>query len=428
MSSYVFCYQMSDFVASNRFMNHTISASAKSRAIYLDANAGARLRPVARVALEQMLHAQDCGNPSSIHSVGRRARAGVSKARAEVSHFLSADHSRDLEIVFTSGGTEACNAMIKGFLHSNAQKSSHAVSTAFEHPAVSDTLLASCNRVTKVGANKDGVVCPEEIANALTPDTALVCVMLVNNETGVLQPVAEVARRLRERGFGGALLCDATQAIGKFKVDLGELAACGVSAFAISGHKMGALQGVGAVVLGRQSDSCRFFEPSQRGGGQESGFRSGTENVLGIVTLGAVCQELKTTMSEEISRVENLRDMFRSKLRADFPDHEDFEIISSPEQSRGLSNTLLVRLPGIRGDDLVIALDLEGVCASHGSACSSGKQSVSPALEAMGRSPKEARETVRFSLDWAATEEEIMRASGIVSEVVSRMKQGQLSS
>ncbi len=390
--------------------------------IYLDANATSRLRGSARDVLKAMLdQAGVLANASSIHHPGRRSRALLRSARNDLTDLLSLRSAQDASsrsrrscgaIHFTSGGTESCNQMIYGFLgdaETRVRHPGHIIASGIEHAAIAEP-LAQLERqgwdVSYVDPQSDGRCAVSSFTAALRPDTALVTCMAANNETGAIQPLAELARDLRTLGFSGAITSDATQAIGKSRFDLPLLFEAGVSAIAFSGHKLGAPAGVGALVLSASKDFCLPFYPHTLGGPQEDGIRPGTENLIGIHCLGAVAREVLETLDDDIARRVSLREQLWSGLQEVAPNIE--RLGAAPDQS--VSNTLLVRLPETRSDDVVVALDIQGIYASTGAACASGKQGHSSTVEHMGLGDAAAREVIRFSVDWDTTSRDILTA------------------
>lgn len=363
---------------------------------YLDYNATAPLRPEARTALLAALEAP--ANPSSVHRFGRAARGIADNARGQIADLVGADVRR---VVFTSGGTEANNLAIRLALETGQAKS--LVVAAIEHDSVLRPALHSGLPVIKVLAGVDGVVSVAAVQAALAHEQAkqpaLVCLMLANNETGVVQPVAEIARLVH--AAGGLLLCDGVQAAGKIPVDLAGLDA---DFLTLSAHKLGGPTGVGALVLRDDWTPA----PILRGGGQEKGMRAGTENLGGIAGFGAAAAAAQHGLYG-MKKVAALRDRLQAALVAACPE--------APVHGGGLQgtvrlpNTLCIGMPGVPAETQVMALDLAGVAVSAGSACSSGKVTPSHVLTAMGLSEQVAREAVRFSLGWASTDADVDRAA-----------------
>jgi len=388
--------------------------------IYLDANASSKLRPVVASALKEHLGQEELyANPSSISAPGRRSKSLIVAAKKSILDFLFHGEKTDAQLFFTSGGTESCNAIVSGFID-NAYFG-HILSTSIEHPAISEalkSLAASGFEVELVSPNLEGFIDVEQFVAKSKTATALVSIMLANNETGALQPVAEIARALRAKNYSGPIVSDITQAVGKTAINLQRLFEAGVTAVSISGHKIGALTGVGMVVLaGASSGNCFQFAPSILGGGQQNGFRSGTENLLGIISLREAALELKLKGESERRSVLALREYLSQTLQS-----EVALIRRLTPMTNALGNTLLLQIPGCRSDDLVVSLDLLGVAASRGSACNSGKQNASYIPVSMGLSQKESTEVIRFSLDWDANPENITEAANKIIHAVKQMR------
>ncbi len=322
------------------------------------------------------------GNPSSLHRGGQRARAAVEEARASVKRLIGAGDKDTL--VFTSGATEANNAVIAAV----ANHSGPIVSASTEHPCILQPLrrLAARGRaVTFVSPNAEGVITAESVAAVVTSDTALVSIMTANNETGVINPIAEIVERVRQIAPRALVHTDAAQLLGKGGVSMREL---GVDLMTISAHKVGALSGTGALCI-REGV---HVEPLLLGGSQESKLRGGTENVLGIAVFGAVCDMIAAELPSRSEVMKELRDEFESLVSRELPDC----IINGARASR-LPNTSSVYIPGVRADDLIVAMDLERVLISSGAACTSGKPEPSHVLMAMGQDEERTRSTIRVS-------------------------------
>jgi cysteine desulfurase len=365
--------------------------------IYLDNNATTPLHPDVLAALDRALRV-DFGNPSSIHQEGQSARHLLEEARERVARRIGAT-SR--EVVFTSSGTESSNAAIFGAVP--AGRRCHIVTSGIEHPSVAEAIAELGRRgceVSVVPPSRDGVVDAERMIAAIRDDTALVTLMMANNETGVVQPVAAVGRVCRERGIH--FHCDAVQAAGKIPVDVAEI---GCDTLALSAHKLHAPKGIGALFVRRGVT----LHPLLVGGAQERRRRAGTENVPLAVAFGVAA-----SLPDESERVRELRDRFESLL------DESFEVTINGRGVARLPNTSSVTFEGADAEGLVIALDLDGVAVSAGSACSSGRLEPSPVLLAMGLTPQQARSTIRVSLSRFTTEEEIERVISILRRVVPR--------
>jgi len=386
--------------------------------IHLDANATATIRPSVREALRRLVD-QDFGNPSSVYSAGRLSRTLIRNSKKRIIRALMDNERSDVTLFFTSGGTESCNSLVHGFVDQNS--TNHAgeiVTTAIEHSAMLDPIHNQHGyKVIEVLPDESSIVSVESIIAAVTARTHLVSIMAANNETGAIQPVAEVARALRASGYSGPIVSDFSQAFGKSELTVEELFSAGVSAVAISGHKLGALPGIGAVVLaGASYGLCLPFQPLLLGGGQEGGFRSGSENLLGIASMAEAVSEISKIGSAERARLQGLRDLLWKRLEASLA--PVFRI--TPENS--LVNTLLLRIPECRSDDLVVSLDLRGVSASRGSACNSGTQRPSHVLAALNFSELASKEVIRFSLDWTVDESMLSKAADEIEGAVFEIR------
>jgi cysteine desulfurase len=372
--------------------------------IYLDHNATTRPLPEALEAAARASR-EAWANPSSLHTPGRRARLAVEDAREQLAAMVRCDSQ---ELIFTGGGTEACNFALYGAARALGAASAHArkhlVASAIEHSAVKSALRVLEDEgweITWVRPDSNGVVSAEAVAAALRPETLLAAVMGANNEVGTVQPFAEIGATLRARGV--KFFCDMTQTLGKVEVDL---SAAFVDLAAFAGHKIGAPKGAGALY------ARKGFKPDAlvRGGGQERGLRGGTENVPGLAGFGAAAAWWLENGSLERARLRTLRDALQAALAERVPEAR----VNAAEVER-LPNTLHVTFPGARGDILVAALDLRGVAASAGSACASGSVKPSEVLLAMGRSVEEASSSLRFSTGFGDTLPEMEQAADIVA-------------
>lgn len=361
---------------------------------YLDYNATAPLRPEARAALLAALEAP--ANPSSVHRFGRAARGMADTARGQVAELVGAEARR---VVFTSGGTEANNLALRLAMAGTAGVKSLVI-TGIEHDSVLRPARHSGLPTYEVVAGADGVVSLAAIeatlgaARGAHPGPALVAVMLANNETGAIQPVAEAARLAH--AAGALLLCDAVQAAGKIPVDLSQLDA---DFLTLSAHKLGGPTGVGALITRDDWTPA----PILRGGGQEKGMRAGTENLGGIAGFGAAAAAAQYGLYG-MKSVLALRDRLQAGLLAACPEAPVYG------GSVRLPNTLCIGMPGVPAETQVMALDLAGVAVSAGSACSSGKVTPSHVLTAMGLPEQAAREAIRFSLGWASSPADVDHA------------------
>lgn len=374
--------------------------------IYLDHNSTTPVDPRVLAAMLPYL-AENFGNANSIHSSGQRARAAVDAARQSVAELLGAKAS---EIVFTCGGTEADNLAIFGIVNPCDQPRKHVVTTAIEHHAVLNTAQALEKQgvdVTYVPVNREGLVDPDDIREAIRPETVLISVMLANNEIGTIQPIAEIGRIAAEEDI--YFHCDAVQAAGKMRVDVKEL---GVDLLSISGHKLYAPKGVGALFVRTGTELGPMFF----GGHHERDRRPGTENVPGIVGLGKAVELAMQNLDADVVRLAALRDRFENALLA-LPGVR----VNGSVRERA-PNTSNLSFEAAGGEALVIALDLQGVMCSSGAACSSGAVEPSHVLTAMGLTPEQARSSLRFSLGRPTTEHEIDEAIRIIPPVVERLR------
>ncbi|MDR3519076.1 MAG: cysteine desulfurase family protein [Azospirillaceae bacterium] len=348
---------------------------------YLDYNATAPLRPTARAA---MIAAWDvAGNASSPHSAGRAARRIVEAARAQVAAAVGAPPAA---VIFTAGGTEADNLAVTGTGHM-------VVMSAIEHDAVR---LAAGDRAVTIPVDADGriaLTALERILSAMS-GSALVSVMLVNNETGTIQPVAEAAAIARR--YGALIHTDAVQALGRVAIDLRRL---DVDMISLSAHKLGGPKGVGALIV-RDGVPLR---PLLRGGGQERRRRAGTENVAGIAGFGAVCAEVEQSLADQV-RLAGLRDRLEATIRSADP-----ALVVFGATAPRVGNTSCLAMTGVAADTQLMAFDLAGIAVSSGAACSSGKVATSHVLRAMAAAPDLAGSAVRVSLGWGSGPDDVAR-------------------
>ena len=362
---------------------------AKTR-VYLDWNATAPMRPQAKAAMLQAMDLQ--GNPSSVHAEGRAARKIIEDARANIARAVGA---RSADVVFTSGGTEANALALMPGLRREGDVATRLIVSAIEHSSVRSGGRFPIENVEVAPVTPSGAVDLERLRAMLaTGEPALVSVMLANNETGAIQPIAEIAELVH--AAHGILHVDAVQGFGKIDIDISSLEA---DLLSISAHKIGGSKGTGALILtGRMAG----YAPMIAAGGQEKGRRGGTENLPGIAAFGAAVAAHLETGAAAMARTQKLRAKLEAGLRAVTPDM----VVFSSDIPR-LPNTTLFSAPGMKAETAVIAFDLEGMAVSSGSACSSGKVHASPVLTAMGVDPAVAQGAVRLSLGWDTTEAEI---------------------
>jgi len=377
------------------------------REVYFDHSA---TTPVHPVVAEEMIRyiTGNFGNPSSMHSYGRTARKAMEEAREKVSLGVGAGPE---EIVFTAGGTESDNMAIKGAAYANRNQGNHIITSAVEHHAVLDTcksLEKEGFSVTYLPVDRFGMVSLESVADAINDKTILISIMHANNEVGTIMPVPEIGRLARERGI--LFHTDAVQSMGKIPVDVDEIQADFLS---VSGHKFYAPKGVGALYI-RQGAP---WLPIRHGGGQERNRRPGTENVPGIVALGKAVELALADMKEESSRLVRLRNMIINGVMEKIP---HTHLNGHPDKR--MPNHVNLSFEFIEAESLVLSLDLEGVAASSGSACSSGSEKSSYVLSAMGVPKELARSSLRLTLGRDNTEEDVDYLLEILPAMVERLR------
>jgi cysteine desulfurase len=380
------------------------------RTIYLDHNATTPVVPAVFDAMRPYF-TEYYGNPSSAHHMGDKPASAVRDARARVAGFLGCT---DAEVVFTSCGTESNNIALRGVLDSS--KGRHVVTTAVEHSAVINPvkrLGSSGYDVTLLSVDRGGRIQLDELRDAIRDDTALVSVMFANNETGIVFPIDRIVELAHARGV--PVHVDCVQGPGKVPIDLNTL---GVDLASISAHKFHGPKGVGALVVRKGTKWAPVF----LGGGQERNRRPGTENVAGIVGMGAACDFAESHLAHYQTEVKRLRDRFESELLDRIPD----SFVNGIASER-LPNTSSMGFHGIDGHALLVLLDEVGICASAGSACKSGASLPSHVLAAMGLAPEEAASCLRFSLSALTTEEEIAYCIDQIPAIVARMRRNFIS-
>ncbi len=362
--------------------------------IYMDNNATTRIAPEVLDAMMPFL--SDCyGNPSSMHTFGGQVGRAVEEARAQIAELIGAGPE---EIVFTSCGTESDSTAILSALQTLPEQR-HLVTTRVEHPAVKHLcesltqLTGHKHRVTRLMVEADGTLDMQRYRDALTEDTAIVSIMWANNETGVIFPVEEMAAIAREQGI--LFHTDAVQAVGKIPINMKENK---IDFLSLSGHKLHAPKGVGVLYVRKGTP----FVPFLNGGHQEHGRRGGTENVASIVGLGRACQLAAETMDEENTRVRALRDKLEKGLMASIP-----KSILNGHPTERLPNTTNVSFEFVEGEAILLHMNQYNICASSGSACTSGSLEPSHVLRAMGVPFTAAHGSIRFSLSVYNTEEEV---------------------
>jgi cysteine desulfurase len=375
--------------------------------IYLDHAATTPMRPEVWVAMAPFA-AEMFGNPSGVHGVSRVAKNALEESRERIAAMIGA---HPLEVVFTSGGTESDNLAIKGaVLNSTARQG--LVTSAIEHEAVLETadfLKRLGMPVSIVGVDHEARVDPAQVAGAVTEDTAVVSVMMVNNETGTIQDVASISEAVKRANSETLFHTDAVQAFGTESVDVDAL---GLDLLTISAHKFGGPKGAGILYV-REGTA---LEPVIHGGGQELGRRSGTHDVASAVGVATAVELALVDRPRFESEVRAIRDHFERRLREEIVGL----VVNTPAAGRS-SHHLNVRFPGVRNETLLMLADQYGVAASAGSACQSGAATVSHVLEAMGLSPEEARECVRFTFGWTSKLDEAEEAADIVAGIARRL-------
>jgi cysteine desulfurase len=373
--------------------------------IYLDYNATTPLCDAAREAMLPYLD-QHFGNPSSVHAAGRETRAAIDNARDKLAALL---HAKPNEIVFTSGGTESCNLAVFGLARSRSQRGGHVISAKTEHHAVLNGIehleKHEGFEVTWLNVSRDGIIDLDQLADAIRPETRLVSIMTANNETGVIQPMLDISSICRERGV--LLHSDMVQSFGKIETDLSL-----VDAASFAAHKFYGPKGAGFLFL----RSGLSIQPIMFGGAHENERRPGTENVAAIAGMAAAAEWTLRDRESEQEREARLRDELWTRIAQNVSDAKQ-NAANAPR----LANTLNVSLLGIDSEMLLIALDLEGVCASSGSACMVGSVVASHVLLAMGLPMESARSAVRFSLGKRTTTDEIEAAGNAVRKIVDRL-------
>lgn len=375
--------------------------------IYMDYAATTPTHPEVEKAMKPYFQ-EIFGNPSSIHSCGQEAKTGVEAARLKLAGFLGAKAE---EIVFTSGGTESDNFAIKGVAFENESRGNHIIVSKIEHHAV----LEPCHFLEKRGFNitllpvdKHGMVDPDDVKKAITPKTILVSIMHASNEVGSIQPIAEIGKITRNAGI--YFHTDAVQTVGHLPINVNEL---NVDLLSLSGHKFYGPKGIGAIFIRKGTRIMPFIH----GGGQEEGRRGSTYNVPGIVGLGKAIEIAEREMNEEADRLIKYRDRLISGLSKKI----EYLHLNGHPQKR-LPNNINVTMDFVEGEATLLSLDLEGVCVSTGSACSSESLEPSHVLTAMQIPPEQARCSLRFTLGKWTSEAEIERVLMLLPEIVAKLR------
>ena len=375
--------------------------------IYLDHNATTPPAPEVVEAMTASL-TRDWGNPSSLHACGQQARAARESARRSLAALI---HANPANVLFTSGATEAANQLLLGLLFKPEQPPRHLIVSAIEHPCVLEParVLETLGwRVTRVGVDGEGRVDPQAVAAAIRPDTALISVMLANNDTGVIQPVKEIAALARQHQVH--VHTDAVQAVGRIPVDFEVL---GVDFLTLSAHKFYGPKGVGALV----ASDAKALAPLLFGGAQERSLRAGTENMPGICGLGAAARLASREMAADAARIAALRDRLQAGLLAVFPDAR----VNGAAAPR-VPNTLNITFPGIDAVAAVMNLDIADIAAATTSACSTASRQPPYVLTAMGLPPERALASLRFSLGRETTVAELDHVLATLSHLIPLLR------
>jgi len=377
--------------------------------IYLDNAASTAVHP--EVVKEMMPYFDSqYGNPSSIHQFGRKAKNAIQKARKQVAALIGAEPD---EILFTSGGTESNNTILYGIpkLQGSHLDQNHIITSSIEHEAILQPCKEFENigiKITYIPVNKQGIVDPNDIANSINSHTVLVSIMLANNEVGTIQPIKEISEICKK--YQIPLHTDAIQAVGKVPINVKEL---GVDALSISSHKINGPKGVGALFIKKGLT----IAPEILGGGQETGLRSGTENVASIVGFGKACEIAKERLDENISHFKKLHNSMLSKVMKEI---SHVKLNGHPEKR--IFNNIHLTFLGVNGEDLIIKLDEHGIAASTGSACSMHTQKASHVLKAMGFNHEQITGSLRMSFGYMNTLDEVEQTVEVLKMVVAELR------
>ncbi len=371
----------------------------------MDHSATTAVDPAVREAMLPYL-TEKYGNPSSLYSLGREARRAIEEARQKVADLLGAKKE---EIIFTGSGTESDNLAIKGIAFRNRKKGDHIITSSIEHHAVLHTckyLEGQGFKVTYLPVSREGLVSPEDVEKAITPQTILITIMHANNEIGTIQPIEEIGKIAKERNI--PLHADAVQTAGKIPIDVNGL---NVSLLSMSAHKIYGPKGVGALYLRKGT----FIEPQLHGGGHERNLRSSTENVPGIAGFGKACELAKERLPDE-EKVAVLRD----RLIKGILEIKDSYLNGHPVKR--LPNNANFRFSYIEGESMVLNLDMKGISASTGSACSSTSLEPSHVLLAIGLKPEDAHGSLRLTLGRDNTQEDVDYVVSVLPEIVNKLR------
>ena len=351
---------------------------------------------------------EEYGNPSSLYTLGRRARVAVEEARKQVAELINCDKN---EIYFTGGGTESDNTALKGIMGLKKNKGKHMITSKIEHPAILNTcktLEENGIKVTYLNVNEKGFINIEELKNSITDNTILISIMFANNEIGTIQPIKEIGELAREKGI--IFHTDAVQACGNVEIDVKRM---NIDLLSLSGHKIGAPKGIGALYVNRNIEFKNLID----GGHQERNKRAGTENVAGMVGLGEACKLAKNTLDSHIAKLEMLRNYFLSEMK-----HKVKEMKINGSMEQRLPGNSNISFKGANGSELLMKLDENGICASAGSACSSGSILPSHVLTAIGLTSEYAEGTLRLTFGDDNTKEDVDYLVETLAEIVTGTK------
>ena len=351
------------------------------------------------------------GNPSALYALGRTARAGVEQARKHVANLINCDKN---EIYFTSGGTESDNTALKGVMYLDKNKGKHLITTKIEHHAILNsckTLEENGFKITYLNVDKEGIISLEELINAITEDTVLISVMFANNEIGSIEPIEKIGKIAKEKGI--IFHTDAVQACGNVELDVKKMK---IDMLSLSGHKIGAPKGIGALYVNKDIEFKNLID----GGHQERDKRAGTENVPGMIGLGEACKIAKNNMKNHVDKLKKLRDFYFSEIENKIP---DIKINGSMEHRLpGNSN---ISFKGVNGSELLMKLDEKGICASAGSACSSGSSMPSHVLTAIGLTSEYTEGTLRVTFGDENTKEDVEYLVESLANIIKEIRANQ---
>ncbi len=375
--------------------------------IYLDYNSTTPVDPEVADLMRQVM-IENYGNPSSVHSLGNRAKAAMEAARETIASILGADPA---EVYFTAGGTEADNLALKGAAWALKSKGNHLITSKIEHHAVLESahfLEKNGFTATYIGCGLDGIVSTEELKQVLTPATTVASVMMANNETGVIQPIKEMAAICRQAGV--LFHTDAVQAVGKLPVKVDDL---GVDMLSLSAHKFYGPKGVGALYIRKGVRLAPLFH----GGSHERRKRAGTENSPGVVAMARAMEIAEAKREKERTRLADLGDYFIAQVQSRIKD-----VYLNGDRDRRVPSTVNLSFKGVEGEAIILSLDMKGICVSSGSACTSGSLQASHVLMAMGVDTLLAQGSIRFSMGRYTTKEQLDFTISVLPEIIDRLR------